>query len=309
MAVLAHSSTWATATPTLSVLIPFLRDDPRELLLLLEREAKPLNGAVEIVIVDDGTCDLALTAALTACVASMALPVRLMTLSTNEGRSKGRNRLAEASRGIFLLFLDSDMRPDSDAFLSDWVTLAREKNPAVTFGGFSLLQAPTDAKYAVHRSMAARSECVSAPVRSQAPEKYVYTSNLLVRRDVFETQGFDPAFTGWGWEDVEWAMRVSRTHAIQHIDNPATHMGLDTVPALASKYEQSAANFARVVARHPDIVSGYPSFRAATVLKRIPGLSFLRPTLRQMALSTWLPVPARSFALRLYRAALYAAVV
>ena len=29
-------------------------------------------------------------------------------------------------------------------------------------------------------------------------------------------------------------------------------MGLDTVETLASKYEQSAGNFARVVARHPD---------------------------------------------------------
>lgn len=304
-----HSPTWASATPHLSVLIPFLRDDPCELLALLELEAERLDGAVEIVVLDDGTGDLALTAALTAQMSTMTLPVQLITLAANEGRSRGRNRLAEASRGGHLLFLDSDMRPDTDRFLTTWATLARDRNPAVVFGGFSLLQAPTDERFAVHRSMAARSECVLADVRSQAPEKYVYTSNLLVRRDIFETEAFDPAFTGWGWEDVEWAMRVSRAHAIEHIDNPATHMGLDTVQALAGKYEQSAANFARVVARHPDIVSSYPSFRVAQMLKRIPGLPVLRPAIRQAALAPWLPVSARSFALRLYRAALYASVV
>jgi len=305
---ITQSPSWAAAVPQLSVLIPFLRDDPRNLLALLDREAALLGSTVEIVILDDGTGDAALTSALKAAIVTMALPVHLITLSENEGRSKGRNRLSEAARGDYLLFLDSDMRPDTDRFLNNWIAIAEDR-PAIVFGGFSLLQAPTDARFAVHRSMAAQSDCVAAHVRSEAPEKYVFTSNLLVRRDVFDTEGFDPAFTGWGWEDVEWAMRVSRTHPILHIDNPATHMGLDTVEALAGKYAQSAANFARVVARHPDIVSGYPSFRAARLLKKVPGLAVLRPALRQAALSTLMPVPARSFALRLYRAALYADVV
>lgn len=309
MSDFTQSPSWATARPELSVLIPFLRDDPRALLALLDREAARLEGLVEIVLLDDGTNDPALTSALQTVIAAMHLPVYLITLVHNEGRSMGRNRLSGAARGDYLLFLDSDMRPDTDHFLTNWIKIARDQQPAIVFGGFSLLQAPTDARFAVHRAMAARSECVGADVRSEAPEKYVYTSNLLVRRNVFDTEGFDPAFTGWGWEDVEWAMRVSRTHSILHIDNPATHMGLDTAEALAGKYEQSAANFARVVARHPDIVSGYPSFRAARALKTLPALSVLRPLMRKVALSAAVPVPARSFALRLYRAALYAEVV
>ena len=35
-----HDNTaWAAATPVLSVLMPFLRDDPSELLRMLDREA------------------------------------------------------------------------------------------------------------------------------------------------------------------------------------------------------------------------------------------------------------------------------
>ena len=309
MSKIADNAAWTGARPVVSVLIPFLRDDPRDLLSLLDREGPALAGSVEIVLLDDGTADTALTEGLIATTTALGLPVRLITLMANEGRSKGRNRLAEAARGDSLLFLDSDMRPDTDRFLQTWAKLARTRHPAVVFGGFSLLQAPTDARFAVHRSMAARSECVPAAVRSQTPEKYVYTSNLLVRRDVFLTEAFDPAFTGWGWEDVEWAMRVSRRYDVLHIDNPATHMGLDTVEALAGKYEQSTANFARVVARHPDIVADYPSFKAAKMLKSLPGLSAIRPLIRRAAVGSALPVPARSFALRLYRASLYAEVV
>jgi glycosyltransferase involved in cell wall biosynthesis len=308
-AKMTDSPAWKTAKPAVSVLIPFLRDDPSELLNLLDEEAASVGGAVEIVVLDDGTRDAALTARLTHHIRTMVLPVRLITLTANEGRSIGRNRLASAARGGSLLFLDSDMRPDHRRFLRDWADLAAREDPAVAFGGFSLLQAPTDARFAVHRAIAAKSECVPWMERARQPEKYVYTSNLLVRRDVFEAEAFDPGFTGWGWEDVEWAMRVSRRFRVVHLDNTATHMGLDTVTALAGKYEQSAPNFARMAERHPAIVATYPSYRAARLLKRLPGLTGLRQVMRRGAETGWLPVAARAFSLRLYRAALYADAV
>ena len=147
------------------------------------------------------------------------------------------------------------------------------------------------------------------PAPPGRPDKHVFTSNLLVRRDVFDTEGFDEQFAGWGWEDVEWAMRVGRRHAIVHIDNTATHLGLDTAAAMAVKYEQSAPNFARVVAAHHDLVSGYPSYRAAKLLQRVPARGAWRPLLKAAALAEIAPIPARAFALRLYRAALYAEAV
>lgn len=308
-AVITDNARWKAARPAVSVLTPFLRDDPTELLTLLDEEAASVDGAVEVVVLDDGTNDTELTARLSAQIKAMRLPARLITLPANEGRSRGRNRLASAARGGSLLFLDSDMRPDHRRFLKDWADLTAREDPAVAFGGFSLLQAPDEERFAVHRAMATRSDCVPYTERARQPEKYVYTSNLLVRRDVFEAEAFDPGFTGWGWEDVEWAMRVSRRFRVVHLDNPATHMGLDTVETLTAKYEQSAPNFARVVGRHPDIVSAYPSYKAARLLKRLPGLDAVRPWMKRAAAAAWLPVKARAFSLRLYRAALYAGAV
>ncbi|MDO9075929.1 MAG: glycosyltransferase family 2 protein, partial [Brevundimonas sp.] len=86
-AKMIDSPTWKAAKPAVSVLIPFLRDDPAELLGLLDEEAASVDGAVEIVLLDDGTRDTALTERLTAQIGAMALPVRLITLPTNEGRS------------------------------------------------------------------------------------------------------------------------------------------------------------------------------------------------------------------------------
>jgi glycosyltransferase involved in cell wall biosynthesis len=304
-AQIVDNAAWSGAAPALSVLIPCYRDDPARLLAALGRE----SGDIEVVVLDDGSGDAALAERIAGAVRALALPARFVRLETNEGRARGRNRLANAARAPFLLFLDADMLPDRPDFLARWLSLAAEAAPAAAFGGFSLDQAPKTAAHAVHRAMALRSDCLPVEARRAAPEKHVFTSNLLIRRDVFEQYPFDAGFVGWGWEDVEWAMRVSRRHDILHVDNPATHLGLDPTPVMAAKFEQSAANFARVAAAHPQIVRRYPSYRAARMLKRAPLRGLWRPWLKAAALSEGAPVAARAFALRLYRAALYAEAV
>ncbi len=292
--------------PKLSVLIPFYKESPVALLRgLTIRDPH----SVEIVLLDDGSQMPAITAEIEAFMAACPMAIELITLIDNEGRARGRNRLTSAARGEYFLFLDADMLPDNPAFLDRWLYQVETSLPAVVFGGFSLHQAPADKAYAIHKLMAGHSDCLDAAERRKHPEKYVFTSNLLVRRDVFETEGFDSGFTGWGWEDVEWAMRVAARYTVDHIDNTATHMGLDTAANLARKYEQSVTNFARVVAKHFDVVSSYPSYRVARLLKRVPLTGALRGVLKTAALTPALPAKARAFSLRLYRAALYAQVV
>ncbi|ESQ74408.1 glycosyltransferase family 2 protein [Asticcacaulis sp. AC402] len=297
------------AAPKLSVLIPFYKESPLALLRALQTRDP---HEVEIVLIDDGSQMDDITAEVAAFIEASPIACELITLDQNEGRARGRNRLTTAARGVYFLFLDADMLPDETpgrpgGFLDRWLDATVDR-PAVIFGGFTLLQAPHLPRTAIHRQMAAKSDCLDAATRSLQPEKYVFTSNLLIRRDVFESEGFDPTFTGWGWEDTEWGMRVAARYGVGHIDNTATHMGLDGADTLARKYEQSVANFARVIAKHPQVVATYPSYRAARLLKRVPGVGLLRPLLKAFALSP-APVRLRAFALRLYRAALYAQVV
>ncbi len=309
-----HDTIWIIDNPAwgdaeavrLSVLIPFFRDDARRLLKALDREAAGLEGAVEIVLMDDGSGDETLAAGVAAEVQALACPARFVRLAANEGRAKGRNRLAAQARGRHFLFLDSDMLPDSPWFLAAYLGLIAADDPPVAIGGFSLLQAPRRRAHALHRHLAQASDCLPADRRARAPEKYVFTSNLLIRRDVFLSEPFDEAFCGWGWEDVEWGMRIARRFAILHIDNTATHLGLDAPSALIAKYRQSAPNFARVAAVHPQIVRTYPSHRAARLLRRVPLRALWRPLLALLPLWDWAPLPLRAFSLRLYRAALYA---
>lgn len=292
---------WEGARPALSVLIPFFRDDPCALVAALARE----QVQAELVLLDDGGGDAALVERVAAAVQAADLPARLVSLSANEGRAKGRNRLARHGRADRLLFLDSDMLPDKPDFLARWI----DTQAPIAFGGFTLDQTPRSRRHALHRHMALRSDCLPAAIRASQPEKHVFTSNLMVSRTVFHAVAFDEAFAGWGWEDVEWAMRAAKAYPILHIDNTASHLGLDEASALARKYGQSAANFGLVVAAHPSLVQTYPSYRVARLLKRLPLRKFMRSVLKAIALAKLAPLRLRDLCMRLYRASLYAEVV
>ncbi len=306
--VILDNAAWEAVTPEISILVPFYKDDPRRLIDALNGEAPKLTGRIELIILEDGKSDPDLSQQIRQTILDLALPTRLIQLGLNEGRAKGRNRLTAAARGRYFLFLDSDMAPDRIDFLDVYLKLL-SSSPDVVVGGFSTKQCIPEPHHQLHLALAARADCLPADSRSLNPKKYVFTSNLLVRREVFEAETFDETFKGWGWEDVEWGARVGSRFHVRHIDNPATHLGLDTAETLASKYEQSVANFSRLVTRHPELVASFPSYKLARFLKRLPARLHWRFVLKRLALNSGAPLLVRVFALKTYRAALYAEVV
>jgi hypothetical protein len=128
---------WAVGAPRLSIVMPFFRYDPIPLLSRLDAEAASKSGAIEILALDDGGGDKGLAERVVEHFNSMTSPARLMLLSANEGRAKGRNRLVEAARARHILLIDCDMTPDAPDFLERYLDLV-DQNVPVAFGGFSV---------------------------------------------------------------------------------------------------------------------------------------------------------------------------
>jgi len=292
---------WTDGKPVLSVLVPYYKTDPSPLLFLLDREAVE----AEVILLDNGTGDKEMLADIVTTATAMDLPTLIVRLDRYEGNSRARNRLARHARAQNFLFVDADMLPDMPNYLATYINLIASRNPAVVFGGYSVLQAPNSPEFDLHRKLAQSSDCAPAAIRRLMPEKHIFTSNLLVRRDVFDEENFDESFRGWGWEDIEWSMRVGRKYPLTHIDNSCTHLGLNSAKMLAAKFEQSAANFGRMVARHRDRMANYRSYRAARLLKKIPMRRVWKPLLKTTALMESIPLGLRAMAMRLYRAVLY----
>ncbi len=301
------SAHWKQAIPvTLSVLIPFYNDDPHP---LLHQLGQTPPGNCEIIFYDDGSDASHPCKNLGASVTKAPLPVKLVTATENRGRSAARNALIAAARGQWVLFLDADMMPEGDDFLQNWYNCIEQQNPDIVFGGFSVEAIDNvEPALALHQAFSQSSDCLPAKVRSQNPAKHVCTSNLLVRHDVLAACPFDNDFAGWGWEDVEWAARAAKSYVVIHIDNPARHLGLESADTLVRRFRQSAPNYARFVKRHPDLAQTLPSWKAAHMVRKIPGFSFLRPVFAAIARDKIgvLPLGLRVLALKLWRSSWYA---
>jgi glycosyltransferase involved in cell wall biosynthesis len=296
----------ADAAPVLSIVTPFLRYDPRPLVRALARTGDDVAKRVEMIVLDDGTNDEQLVADVMAAAFASPIATTLLVSPCNLGRACARNRLRAAARGRYILFLDADMIPDSDDFLARWLNVIDTHAPASAFGGFTLKQTPRLPETALHYFLANRSDCRTAADRARDPGQFTATSNLLVRADILNTVPFDEGFKGWGWEDVEWAIRAQTCGATLHVDNTATHAGLDTVDTLMRKFNEAGPNYGRLVRKHPDAAQRFNSFRAARVLNSLPGHKNLRPLMAAIARTSWAPMIVRHAAIKVYRTSIYA---
>ena len=293
------------AKPQLSVLIPYYKDDPTALLhALLSQTTEQIN--VEVLIYDDGTGDADLNAKVCAAVKSAHSSVHLMIAHENKGRSAARNALQENAKADWVLFLDADMRPVSHRFLSDYVELIDAEMADVIFGGFTVPEKADSADQELHRALSEVSDCLSLAARQAAGPQFVASSNLAVRKAVLDVEGFDDGFTGWGWEDSEWAARIAKRFELIHADIPALHLGLESTDTLLRRFKTSGHNYVRFTEKHPDIAKTLSLFKISQKLRKTPGQKLMRPFLKLAVKLNLMPLKIRLFALKLWRASHYA---
>jgi len=310
--------------PVLSVLIPTYRDDPRPLIWALHAEIleHALGDAVEIVVFDDGSGDDEMAAKITETLASGPATGHLVRAPKNLGRAAARNRLARAAQGDWALYLDADMTPCSPVFLTQWLAIADDAEAdthentgsdsdraGVIFGGFHAPHGAADSSAnhapSLHQALAQRGDTAPVEQRRLSPVRHVFTSNLLARTNILRVCPFDENFSGWGWEDVEWARRASSLTRIAHADNPAAHGGWVDDATILNRFRASAGNFARLVRAHPDFAHELPLWRAARVFARAPFLNLLRPVFAATARANRWPPRLRTLGAKLWRASWY----
>ncbi len=285
----------------LSICIPSYRDDATQLI-----EALAKLGGTEhctLLLYDDGCGDAALIAKHKEIVLAYPGPARFISADKNFGRSHARNRLVAMAEADWILLLDADMLPDAANFLSNYIdSIKSAGEPALIAGGFSLKQLTPRKGHRLHAAQAAMSDCLDAKTRSMEPGRYVFTSNILVHRDILRSVPFDEGFSGWGWEDVDWGLRVAALFPIHHIENSATHLGMDADADLIRKFGNSSQNFARLVEKHPAETAHMPLTRASRRLKGVPLLGKIG---KLVASTPFFPLSLRTSALKVYRASAY----
>lgn len=187
----------------LSVIVPTYNNRPvleRVLEALLRQTFPP--SRYEVVIVDDGSTDG--TAEMLERFRG-ALQMQYLA-QANRGRAAARNAGAHAARGRILVFLDSDFFP-VPGLLAE-----HHKHYPPDAAGIGVQGASRTHPEALTTAfMRARETYLEVPPGPPGRISLfrVSTRNLsLVKSDFVAAGGFDEAFGGYGWEDIELAWRL-----------------------------------------------------------------------------------------------------
>lgn len=228
----------------ISILIPTYNWDISRLLQALGKEINEANlgNFTEIIVVDDCSTLANIKAANAKAIHKLAgVRIKYHGLRKNIGRSRIRNFLAHEAGGSHLLFIDNDILPDRNNFIQLYIN---HMSWEIVCGGRSynqrVLLGPT---YDFHVYFGKKSEVKSPIERNLTPWRYLFSSNLMIRKDIFDKVPFDTSFYGHGYEDTEWAIRLSKASTIYHIDNTVAHLGLKTKKHLLNQMRDATNNY------------------------------------------------------------------
>lgn len=258
----------------ISVVIPVFNWDINQLLDELQNEVidNDLTSRVQIVVFDDGS-DFAFRDKMSVWWRSRRaaeFSATLISSGKNVGRSEARNRLIETCSASSILFLDADVLPDRKDFLRRYLD-AIANGAEIVVGGLSYERiTKVEAAELFYLKYSSSTSCELATVRQRDAWRHLYTANVLVSRRLVQLCPLSTAFRGYGYEDVEWALRLSERAQVLHIDNTVTHCGLLTKHVLWRKQREAAANGAVFSMLRPDIARRMSIFRAATWFRYLP---------------------------------------
>ena len=227
----------------LSVLIPVYNRNVTPLVRALLAQAADWPGPLEICCFDDGSTE----AQRVPNRSLAALPgVRYQELPHNIGRAAIRNQLATAASYEWLLLLDNDSLLPDNQFLARYAA-ARHLAPVLVGGTAYETAAPASKELRLRWLYGRRREARPAARRQRAPHGQLTLNNMLVRAEVFLRFGLDETLTRYGHEDTKfgWLLRQAEV-AVQHLDNPVLHDGLEPAAQFLQKTHDAVRNLARL---------------------------------------------------------------
>jgi len=214
----------------LSILIPTFNDDLRPLVQNLCHQIQSLETAAEIIIGDDHS-DLQDTDKTLENLG----PVTLIRNAQNLGRTATRQRLAEKANFETLLFLDADVMPAQNDFLSRYLS-TKSKAPVI-FGGIRYADQKPKKSLLLRWVYGKNREAKTARERRDNPH-FIISQNLMINKAVFLSVN-NPEIQRYGWDNVFSYQLFHQGITVLHIDNPVIHMGLESCAHYLSKVDQA----------------------------------------------------------------------
>lgn len=220
----------------LSILIPAYCWNVFPLVKKLHKQLVLEDVSFEIIVIDDASKDESID--LNEKINSLSNST-FEVLENNIGRSAIRNLLASKAQYEWVLFFDADVMIYDNKFIQNYLKHI-SGSYSIILGGLNYLD---EAKGSLRFNFGIKREVVPYLIRNKEPYRYFFASNLLIRKNIFETIVFNEKLSGHGYEDILFSLELKESGLlITHIDNPVFHLGVDSNEEYVRKIKEGLNN-------------------------------------------------------------------
>lgn len=271
----------------LSILIPTYNYNITALINELYKQCTQNNIIFEIIAIDD--CSTQFFIEENRAINKLE-NCRLIENPKNLGRTFSRKILAEAATFDMLLFLDADVIPVSNNFIKDYIPYIENKTEVV-LGGYAYRDTPPENDKILRYKYGKEREEQPATIRSSNPYGYVFSGNIVIRKDIFIKYNYSENENFYGM-DVYFSYNLYVNNiSVIHIDNPIYHLGLEKNEIFFNKSIEAVTVRYKLLPKTPHIeaINGlmrYYKKLSKTRLKKLVSIAFklTEPLLKKMIL-------------------------
>ncbi|MBT7850360.1 MAG: glycosyltransferase [Formosa sp.] len=209
----------------LSILIPTYNYNVEALVSELHAQTTACDIEFEILCYDDGSTNLELIEENKSI--ELLTHTTYKVLDVNIGRSAIRNLLAKDAKHDLLLFLDADVIPVNDDFISKYITVFTESTQLI-FGGVNYQDKKPNNEEMLRWVFGRKREVVSLEERKKSVYLSFLSCNFIIKKEIFTSVNFNEDISLDAHEDLLFSFNLKENNiSISHINNPIYHLGLE----------------------------------------------------------------------------------
>ena len=208
----------------LSILIPIHNYNVVTLVKELLQQAKGIDGTIEIICCDDCSTDTQLKTENINYLASQQ--IKLLENKTNIGRTKTRQLLANNATYNWILFLDVDVIPVLNSFLSTYISYINIKHDCI-YGGLKYQEEQPGKEHLLRWVYGHQREDIALQKRKTTPYKSIASGNILIKKKLFLKINQNLTQNWYGFDNFFSAQLKELNSTIIHINNKVYQIGLE----------------------------------------------------------------------------------
>jgi len=221
----------------LSILIPTYNYKVNALVSELHAQATGCEIEFEILCYDDGSKNPEIISVNQSI--NLLKNTTYKVLDYNIGRSSIRNLLAKDAKHELLLFLDADVIPVKNNFISEYLNSISDSTKII-YGGIRYQDETPKENQMLRWVFGKKREALSYKERKKSIYLRFQACNFLIRNTVFKTIKFNENIPLNSPEDILFSYNLLENNiSVYHIENPVYHFGLENSKIFLQKSLES----------------------------------------------------------------------